>query len=134
MRLLHVVNTRRNVELGSRVGLADGWLGRLRGMLGRPAPESGEGLLLSPCRAVHMFGMRFPLDVAFLDSQGTVVASYPSLGPGCRTRWHRDAVHAVELPAGTLEDSGTALGDVLAWSPAAGASAAEEHRVLGAGL
>jgi len=116
MRLLRVVNTRRDRELGSRVLLADGWLTRLRGMLARPAPLPGEGLLLSPCRSIHMYGMRYPLDVAFLDVRGGVVASYPSLRPGARTRWHRQAAHALELPAGTLESSGTRVGDVLVWS------------------
>jgi len=117
MPLLRVVNTRGDRVLGSRVRLADAWLSRLRGMLGRPAPQPGEGLLLSPCRSIHMYGMRFPLDVAFLDNEGGVVASYPSLRPGARTRWHRRASHALELPAGTLESSGTRVGDVLVWSP-----------------
>jgi uncharacterized membrane protein (UPF0127 family) len=117
MRVLRVVNTREGQELGSRVKLADGWLSRLRGMLARPAPLPGEGMLLSPCRSVHMFGMRFPLDVAFLDAGGSVVASYPALRPGARTRWHRRAAHALELPAGTLETSGTQVGDILVWTP-----------------
>ena len=116
MRLLRVVNTGRNRELGTRIGWADSFLARLRGMTGRPAPGAGEGLLLTPCRSVHMYGIRFPLDVAFIDRAGVVVASYPSLRPGARTRWHWDAVHALELPAGTLERSGTAKGDVLCWS------------------
>ena len=133
MRLLQVVNTGRNRELGSRIGLADSWLGRLRGMMGRPAPESGEGLMLTPCRAVHMYGMRVPLDVAFLDAHGAVVASYPSLSPNSRTRWHRDAVYALELPAGTLASSGTLPGDVLAWAPRNTSSAQTHHR-LGAVL
>jgi uncharacterized membrane protein (UPF0127 family) len=64
-----------------------------------------------------MYGMRFPLDVAFLDVGGAVVASYPSLQPGSRTRWHRHAMHALELPAGTLAESGTVVGDTLVWSP-----------------
>jgi uncharacterized protein len=115
MRLLRVVNTGTNQELGTRIRWADSFLARLRGMSGRPAPKAGEGLLLTPCRSIHMYGMRFPLDVAFLDDTGTVVASYPSLRPGGRTRWHWDAVHALELPAGTLERSGTAKGDVLCW-------------------
>jgi uncharacterized membrane protein (UPF0127 family) len=116
MRLVRVVNTRDDRELGARIGLADGWLARLRGMLGRPAPGPGEGLLLTPCSSVHMYGMRFPLDVAFLDGRGVVVAIYPSLAPGSRTRWHRNAAHALELSAGALLESGTSIGDVLVWS------------------
>ena len=118
MRLVRVVNTRSGRELASSIRLADHWLLRLRGMLARPAPRSGEGLLLTPCSSVHMYGMRFPLDVAFLDKRGTVVAVYPSLAPWSRTRWHRDAAHALELPSGALAVSGTHLGDVLVWSAA----------------
>jgi uncharacterized membrane protein (UPF0127 family) len=118
MRLLRVVNAKRDRELGTKIGLADGWLARLRGMLARPAPRSGEGLLLTPCSSVHMYGMRFPLDVAFLDGRGAVVAMYPSLAPGSRTRWHRDAAQALELPAGALVESGTSIGDGLVWSAA----------------
>jgi uncharacterized protein len=123
MRLLRVVNTGTNHELGTRIGLADAWLLRLRGMLGRPAPALGEGLLLTPCRSAHMYGMRFPLDIAFLDANHAVVAVYHSLTPGSRTGWHRNALHALELPAGTLESSNTAMGDVLTWTaqPAPGA-------------
>src|SRR5689334_3821640 len=116
MHRLRVVNANRNHELGSRIGLANGWLTRLRGMLGRPVPDRGEGLLLTPCRSVHMYGMRFPLDVAFLDRSGEVVAIFPSLAPGSRPRGHRKGVHALELPAGTLAQSGTVVGDVLVWS------------------
>ena len=115
MKLLRVVNSARNSELGSRVAVADTWLSRLRGMLGRPALNPGEGLFLTPCRSVHMYGMRVPLDVVFLDAAGTVVAAYPSLAPSSRSRWHRNAVHALELPAGTLERTGTAVNDVLGW-------------------
>lgn len=119
MHLLRVVNTRHNRELGSRIQLADRWLARLRGMLAKPAPGPGEGLLLTPCSSVHMYGMRFALDIAFLDKRGVVIAVYPSLAPGSRTRWHRSATHALELPGGTLEVSGTDIGDVLVWSPEA---------------
>jgi uncharacterized membrane protein (UPF0127 family) len=117
MRQLRVVNTRLDRELGTRIRLADRWPARLRGMLGRPAPARGEGLLLTPCTSVHMYGMRFPLDVAFLEMSGAVVAMYHSLAPGSRTGWHRNAAHALELPSGTLQESGTTVGDVLIWSP-----------------
>jgi uncharacterized membrane protein (UPF0127 family) len=99
--------------LGTRIALADRWWDRLRGLHGRHDLEPGEGMIHRPCRAVHMFGISFPLDVAFLDGRGGVVASYQVLPPGRRTRWHRDAADALELPAGTLAATGTVEGDTI---------------------
>lgn len=101
--------------VAGRVGLADSALLRLRGMLGRPAPGPDEGLLLLPCRAVHMMGMRYALDVAFLDREGRVVAAYPDLAPGGRTKYHREAWAALELAPGTLARTGTRVGHRLEW-------------------
>jgi len=109
--------------LGTRVGMADRWWSRLRGLLGRPAPVPGEGLLLVPCRSVHMVGMRYALDVAFVDHDGTVVATYHALPPGSRTSWHRRARAALELPVGTLRRTNTREGDALTWRVTAGACA-----------
>lgn len=114
-RRLAVVNLTRGLPVADRTRVADGWWSRLRGLLGSGPLAAGEGLLLVPCRAVHMTGMRFSLDVAFLDRGGRVVALYPRLAPGARTHWHRQAHLALELPAGTLERTGTASGDTLAW-------------------
>lgn len=112
---LVVTNLTRERRIGDRVRLADSWWSRLRGLLGRGPLETGEGLLLAPCRAVHMFGMRYPLDVAFLDRRGAVVAIYHSLAPGSGPRWHRRAAVALEVPAGTLEMTDTHEGDALRW-------------------
>ena len=112
-RAIRVENASREVLLGSRVTVADRWWTRARGLLGAPPLEPGQGLMLTPCRAVHLLGMRLPLDVVFLDAQWSVVAAYPRLAPGGRTRWHVDARHALELPPGTLERSGTRVGDTL---------------------
>lgn len=116
MRHLEVRNSGRGTVLGARVAVADRWWQRLRGLNGRPQLTRGEGLLLAPCRAVHMFGMSYPIDVAFLARDGRVVAVYPGLAPGARTGFHRKADRALELPAGTLGESGTREGDVLSLS------------------
>ena len=107
-------NVTRGRGLGTWIAVADRWWQRLRGLLGRPLP-AGAGLLLQPCRAVHMFGMSYAVDVAFLDRRGAVVAVYHRLAPGQHSRWHKGAAYALELPAGTLAMTGTREGDRLAW-------------------
>lgn len=121
MEYLRILNRTRDRVLGVRIGLADRWWQRARGFMGRPEPATGEGLLLSPCRAVHMLGMKYPLDVIFLDRYGRVAASYPELGPGRRTSWHAGARYALEVPAGTIRATETREGDLIAWLPADGA-------------
>lgn len=51
-----------------RVLLATGLVERMRGLLGRKSLEPGVGMLLCPCGSVHTFGMRFPIDVVYLDA------------------------------------------------------------------
>jgi hypothetical protein len=115
VKQLRVVNTSRGAVLGTRVGLADRWLTRLRGLLGRPEPGAGEGLLLAPCSSVHMLGMGYPIDVVLLDAERRVVSLHPGLRPGWHMAAKRGAHYALELPVGTLAGSGTLPGDRLDW-------------------
>lgn len=57
-----------------------GWLERLRGLLGT-GPDA-RPVLLARCGSVHTFGMRYPIDVAFLGERGEVLRVRRSLGPG----------------------------------------------------
>jgi hypothetical protein len=113
MRLVAVRNATRGQQVADRVMLADTWWARLRGMMGRPEPANGEGMLLSPCQSVHMYWMKYPLDVAFLAADGRVVEAYHGLQPSNRSRWHRDAHQALELRAGALAETGTEVGHRL---------------------
>lgn len=117
MKRIGVRNRTRERSLGERIALADGFWTRLRGLLGRPEPRTGEGMLISPSRGVHMYGMKYALDVILADAKGRVVALYPGLAPGKRTRVHRDAGYALEVPVGTIEATGTDRGDLLEWLP-----------------
>ena len=64
---------------------------RLRGLLGR-APDE-ELLLIAPCKAIHTFGMRYALDVAFIGRDGTIAAVYRSMKPASRAR----CAHAIAV-------------------------------------
>ena len=114
-----MTNTTRGRELGDRVMVADRMWPRLRGLIGRPRIAHGGGLLIVPCRGVHMYMMTYPIDVALLDRDGAVVALYRDLVPGARTRWHSEAHQALELPSGMLAETGTSLGDHVTWGVAA---------------
>ena len=116
-RAFTVTNLTRGRCVAAQVWLADRWWLRLRGLLGRNPLREGEGLMLEPCKAVHMVGMRYPIDVVFIDRQGGVVATYHGLQPGSRSHWHQQAALALELRAGTLRATETEMGDALRWAP-----------------
>lgn len=118
MKNLRIYNTTRQSVLGTRIGVAETWWTRLRGFLGRPEPQPGAGLMLVPCRGVHMHGMKYALDVIFLDHAGEVIRTYPELRPGSRTPYHRSAEYVIELPVGTIAATGTQPGDRVVWFPA----------------
>jgi len=125
-----MVNATRGAALGSRIRLADTWWSRLRGFLARPEPIIGDGILLSPCSKIHTFGMRFPLDILFLDRKGRVLAMYPEVRPWRMTPRIRNSAYALELPAGTIDHSGTQVGDRLTWRvPSKNASAWWDERI-----
>jgi uncharacterized membrane protein (UPF0127 family) len=87
--------------------------GRMRGLLGRDGLEPGSGMLIDRAPSVHMFFMRFPIDVVFLDRDRRVVGVRHGLRPW-RVAGARHAVAALELPAGAAAVVGLAEGDVLA--------------------
>jgi hypothetical protein len=77
--------------------------GRLIGLLGTPDLTADEALWLEPCRSVHTWGMRSGLDIAFLDSEGRVVAVHGNVRPGQMLR-HRGSRTVVETAPGALAD------------------------------
>ena len=84
----------------------------MRGLLGRDSLDPGSGMLLDASPSVHMFFMRFAIDVVFLDRDWKVVAVTHRLRPW-RVTGARRAVAALELPAGTAAAVGVEEGDVL---------------------
>jgi uncharacterized membrane protein (UPF0127 family) len=108
-----VKNRTRGTILGDHVRAASSFLPRLAGLLGTSNLPSGGGVWIAPCRCVHTFGMRYPVDVAFVGPGDVVVGVSPVLLPNRASRFWPDARGALELPAGTLAVTGTTAGDRL---------------------
>lgn len=68
----------------SKLVLATRLTRRLRGLL--MSPESDAVLMLAPCRDIHTFGMKYAIDVAFVDECGCVIQSCRDVLPNRRIR------------------------------------------------
>ena len=110
-----VFNLTRNTVLASEVELVDTEWTRIKGLLGRRAVDfaSGKGLWIVPSQGVHTLGMSFPIDVAYLDSEYRVIHVCHDLPPFRIAALKFKARSVIELPAGTLAQTETSIGDVL---------------------
>jgi uncharacterized membrane protein (UPF0127 family) len=86
------------VVLGREVPIATGFRVRLLGLSHLDREEAGPGLLIPRCFSVHTFGMRFPLDLYFLNGSGVVIEARRSV-PSRRLALCRFAAAVLELPS-----------------------------------
>lgn len=97
-----------------RVQHARRWHQRLRGLLGRPPLQAGQGLLIEPCNCVHTLAMGYALDLLFLGAGNQVLGWREELQPW-RAAGLRGARSTLELPAGSLAAIAPVIGEVLHW-------------------
>ncbi len=100
---------------------------RLRGLIGCPALQPGEGLLLPGTKGIHTIGMRYAIDIAFLNQQGCVIYVIYSMPPFRISRVVSDSAMALELPADILRETGTDIGDLIQVSLVDDADEPSEH-------
>ncbi len=111
----YAFNRTRNTVLATQVSIADTHWSRFVGLMGTAPARfpSGHGLWIVPCHGVHTFAMNFPIDVIYLDSGKMVVHVEHGLKPWRMARVSMKAASVLELPARTLESSGTSIGDEI---------------------
>jgi uncharacterized membrane protein (UPF0127 family) len=92
-----------------RVKVADRFWTRALGLLvGKPL-EVTEGLLIAPCSSIHTIGMRYAIDVVFVDAAGRVMRVCPDVRVG-RMRFAPGACGVLELRSGVASEHGLAPG------------------------
>ena len=109
----YAFNRTRTTYLATELAIARSHWSRFRGLMATSAPHfrSGQGLWIVPCRGVHTFAMRFPIDVVYLDREKIVIHIEQALQPWRLAAIRLLAASVLELPAGTVRNSKTALGD-----------------------
>lgn len=117
MRRVRVINATRHQVLAERAEVAESFLRRGIGLLGRSDWEQSDGLVIVPSDGVHSFFMKLTIDVLHLTKDGTVKKILPAMKP-----WRIGPIvwggHAVvELPPGTAVRTGTVVGDQIVIEP-----------------
>jgi uncharacterized membrane protein (UPF0127 family) len=115
---LRVTNMTRGTVLAAMSKKASNPVSRGIGLMGRRSLPDGGGLLIQPCNGVVSFFMRFPIDVVFLDRDAKVCHMMHRMVPWRASKIVRGSKLVVELPAGTLAQSGTEHGDTITIAPA----------------
>jgi len=107
-----LMNARTSQVVAHDVELADTRESRRKGLLGRDSLDSRAALILRPCFSVHTAFMRFPIDVVFVDREGTVVKVVRNL-VAWRIAGAWGAHAAIEFAAGTIAAGAVDVGDRL---------------------
>ena len=112
----NVINVSKGTELGESE-IADTFFSRLRGTMFKKKLERGLILTLPNTRsrhgsAIHMFFVRFPLDIIFADEDKNVVDTV-SIDPWKTYTPKKPAMYVIEMEKGTIEASKTEIGDKL---------------------
>jgi uncharacterized membrane protein (UPF0127 family) len=82
-----------------KIIIAQTYFARLKGLLGTRLDDMAfDGMLIMPCKSVHTFGMRYPLDIYFLDQRGAVLMRYLGVRPGRLCRGPLKSHAVLEIP------------------------------------
>jgi uncharacterized membrane protein (UPF0127 family) len=120
---VRVTNPARGTTLAARCRMARSMRDRTVGLLGTASLPDGEGLWIEHSPSIHMFFMRYAIDAVFVDGEDRVVRIVERLRPWRLVLWARGARDCIELPAGSVGPTATAVGDQLAREPVGTATA-----------
>lgn len=110
---MKALNVSRNREIASDIAVADTFISRMKGLLGKLTLPRGGGLWIKPCNSIHTIGMKFSIDVLFLDRENRVIAIKQNFGPNRLSRPYLNASAVLELPAGTIDETVAGIGDIV---------------------
>lgn len=107
-RYVLMTDNKHNID----IYIADSFLGRLRGLLGTKELAEYTGLLLENCNSIHMFFMRYALDIVYMNADFKIIKMVYNVKP-----WHISgcfqAKYTLEIPVGTINEYEWHIGDTL---------------------
>ena len=96
-----------------KLRVARSFLSRFMGLMGKRGIAADEALCFPKCNSIHTFFMRFPIDIVFVGTDGTVIDVVEGLRPWRLLLPRSKARHTVEIAARRARELGIRVGDRL---------------------
>ncbi len=113
MKRYKIFNLSKDIILLENVSIAKSFFSRLKGLLGKTDLSEGEGIVIKPCNAIHTMGMKFPIDVAFIDKNNEVIKVIREIPPGKFSPIVKKSVYVIESRENEFNERRLSIGDKL---------------------
>jgi uncharacterized protein len=113
---VRVHNTSRSAVLADRASITSGAQSPIQGLIGQPPPGDGEALVIWTSPGARPASRPDFVDLLFVGNDGHIVNCARSVSPSRVVPAAVGARLVIELPAGTVERSGTEIGDYIEFS------------------
>ena len=110
---MKILNKTQKTVIAEQVDVADTTVSRLVGLLNRKILPPNEALIITRCRSIHMFFMRFPIDAIFVDRHDRIVGLVRHIKPFRMSPCFFRASDVIELPVGTIDRTKSQEGDLI---------------------
>lgn len=108
-----ILNTTKNTVIAQKGTVADTFLPRMTGLLNKKSLRVDEALIITKCQSIHMFFMRFSIDVIFVDKNNCVVGLVERIKPFRLSPIFPRSNYAIEVSEGTIVQTKTSIGDKI---------------------
>jgi uncharacterized protein len=107
---MKAVNLSNGAEIANEITAAHHFFKRLKGLMFSKSLPEGHGLHIQPCRSIHTFFMNYSIDVLYLNKEFEIVGINEKFEPSKVGQVYKHGYSVLEIPAGTLQKTGTKVG------------------------
>lgn len=111
---MQLYNESKQAIILEKLTIADSFFKRLIGLLGKKEISADEGIFINPCKSIHTFFMKFPIDVVFLDKSQKVIFIQECIQPNKVTPFIKKSKTVIEMKGNKIKKDGIiSMGDYL---------------------
>ncbi|MFC3041559.1 DUF192 domain-containing protein [Virgibacillus xinjiangensis] len=114
MRNIRLINKETGEIIAREVRVADRFWSRLKGLMFTKNMQESTGLHITPCASIHTFFMNYSIDILYLNREKEIVGIEENLEKGKIGKRFKQVRSVIELPAGTIKNTSTAIGQTVA--------------------